>query len=436
MNIAIKDALIVTYVDDALVQKRASIFIEDETIARVGDPEGGQRTSRADVTINGESLIAIPGLVNLHSHAGPTAIRGLAEDLRLSEWLERYVNPAHAHLTREDAETDYRLSYLEMLKSGITHVLDLYRFVDEGVRVANELGIRATLAPYASDVYDSFERPEDMVKAVETYSSGNGLARVWAGFEHISYCTEACLEEVSRISRELHTGIHTHEFETLEFVEMVVKAYGRRPLHVLRQFGLLNGSLVLAHCVWPTPEELRTIAESGVKCAHNPTSNMKLASGVAPVPEMLRLGITVGLGTDGVKENNRLDLFQEMKYASLMQRVTGLDASLLPAPQVFRMATVMGNKALGMKAGQIREGYLADIVLLDASAPNLNPLYLDNVVSAVVFSAHPGNVKHVIVNGELVVRDGKHVKVNEDEVVRKAVVRGRQLLDRMRKDPT
>ena len=430
-EIAIKDVFVLSYIGDRIIQKRTSIFIEGNTISKVGDPDHENRFSKFDRVIEGKDLIAIPGLVNLHSHAGPTAIRGLAEDLRLSDWLKRYVNPAHRALRPEDAEADYSLSYLEMIKSGITHVLDLYRFPEVGIKVANRTGIRATIAPYTSDVYDYFEKVEDTIRNVEKLHEFHGLARVWAGFEHISYCKEGCLEMISKAASEYGTGIHTHEFETLDFVENVVRMYGKRPLSVFRQFGMLNSGLILAHCVWPTPEELRVMAEAGVSVSHNPVSNMKLASGIAPVPEMIRLDIKVGLGTDGVKENNRLDMFQEMKAASLIQRAVHENAQIMKAEDVFKMATVDGSKALKMRSGEIREGYLADIVLLDAKAPNLNPIYEDNVLSQVVFSAHPGNIKTVIVDGKTVVENGKSLMVDEKATVENSVRLGRNLLKRM-----
>lgn len=430
-RIAIKDVFIITYVNDVLIQKRASIFIEKNYIAKVGEADDENRFSKFDKIIDGKDLIAIPGLINLHFHSGPTAIRGLAEDLRLSEWLERYVNPAHKVLTPEDAEADYGLSYMEMIKSGITHVLDLYRYPEKGVKVANKIGIRTTIAPYTSDVYDYFEKVEETARNVKNLHEFHGTARVWVGFEHLSYCTESCLEAMSKLASEYNTGIHTHEFETLEFLDNVVKMFGKRPLSVFKQFGMLGSNLILAHCVWPTPEELRYMAEVGVSVSHNPVSNMKLASGVAPVPEMIRLGINVGLGTDGVKENNRIDIFQEMKVASLMQRVLYENAQIMKAHEVFKMATVNGSKALKMKSGEIREGYLADIVLIDAKAPNMNPIYDNNVLSQVVFSAHPGNVRDVIVDGKLIVKDRKVLTVNEDEIIKRSVKRGRDLIKKI-----
>ncbi|MDG6927070.1 MAG: amidohydrolase [Nitrososphaerota archaeon] len=433
MKTVIRNAILVSFVGEALIQKRGSIFVDNSIIAKVGELDQETRASSADMVIDGKDIILTPGFVNLHTHAGPTAIRGIAEDMPLTKWLETYVNPAHRVLRKEDAMTDYRLAYLEMLKSGITHALDMYRFPEVGVREANELGIRATLVPYTADVYDYFEGPDDTVRNVRMFSNTKGLGRVWVGFEHISYCTESCLELLSNAALEYKTGIHTHEFETLDFVENAVKKYGKRPLDVFKQFNMLNHKLILAHCVWPTPEELRVMAEAGVSIAHNPTSNMKLASGVAPVAEMIRLGINAGLGTDGVKENNRLDIFQEMKNASLIQRAITGNASLMKAAEVFKIATVNGNAALGIKAGQLREGYLADLVLIDATAPNINPLYLENSVSAVVYSAHPGNIIAVMVNGNMVVENGKHVHIDETSVIKNAREAGEALLKRIEK---
>ncbi|MGC9211703.1 MAG: amidohydrolase family protein, partial [Nitrososphaeria archaeon] len=312
--------------------------MEDNIITKVGEPDNENRFSKFGNVMEGGELIAIPVFINLHFHAGPTAIRGLVEDLRLSEWLNKFVNPAHTALKLEDAEADYSITYLEMLKSGITHVLDLYRFPEVGVNVANRIGIRATIAPYASDVYDYFEKVDDSVRYVKKLHEFHGLARVWDGFEHISYCSEYCLETMSNTASEYGTGIHTHEFETLDFVENVIKMYGKRPLSVFKQFRKLNSKLILAHCVWPIPEELIAMAEAGVSVYHNPTSNMKLVSGIVPVPNMLRLGMNVGLGTDGVKENNRVDIFQEMKNASLMQRVVHENTQIMKAEEAFKQS--------------------------------------------------------------------------------------------------
>ncbi|MEM3810758.1 MAG: amidohydrolase [Conexivisphaerales archaeon] len=431
MKTVIKDAILVSFVDDTLIQKRGSIFVDNSIITKVGELDQETRVSSADIIIDGKDTILTPGFVNLHCHAGPTAIRGIAEDLPLTKWLETYVNPAHRVLRKEDALADYRLAYLEMLKSGITHVLDMYRFPEIGVKVADELGIRSTLVPYTADVYDYFESPKNTVKNVHSFSNTTGLGRVWVGFEHISYCTESCLEQLSNAALEYNTGIHTHEYETLDFVENDVKRYGKRPIDIFKQFKMLNQRLILAHCVWPTPEELQAMAAAGVSVAHNPTSNMKLASGIAPVTEMLQFGINVGIGTDGVKENNRLDIFQEMKNASLVQRAISGNATLMKAAEVFRMATVNGNYALKMKAGQLREGYLADLVLIDAKAPNINPLYLENSISAVVYSAHPGNIVDVMVNGNIIIENGKHVIVDEAKIVESAGEAGASLLKRI-----
>jgi 5-methylthioadenosine/S-adenosylhomocysteine deaminase len=175
MITVIKDAILVSYVEDVLIQKRGSIFVDGPMIAKVGDLNFEYRASRADTVIDGSDIIVTPGFVNLHAHAGPTAIRGLAEDLPLSRWLEKYVDPAHRALSRDDAEADYGLAYLEMLKSGITHVLDMYRFPEVGIDVANGLGIRSTIAPYTADVYDYFEGLQDTLNNVSKYSSFSGM---------------------------------------------------------------------------------------------------------------------------------------------------------------------------------------------------------------------------------------------------------------------
>ena len=422
----------------AVVRLDASIFVEGDKITHVGEPTGEYRASRADVIIDAKGSAIIPGLINLHTHSGPMAVRGLAEDLPLTPWLETYVNPAHKYLTADDAHADYMLSYLEMLRAGITNSLDMYRFVEEGIKAANEIGIRTNLAPYCADLpqYDYFEDPDENIRLVNKYSSGAGNASVWLGFEHTTYCTDETLAKFGEFAQKKAVRIHTHESETKDFVENVRTRFKKGPIEVLKEYGLLGPRTVLAHCVWLTDQEIEIVSSAGASISHNPTSNAKLASGIAPVARMIQAGINIGLGSDGVKENNRMDLFQEMKTASILQRLLTNDAGVLRAEEVFRMATLNGNHALGMAAntGIIAEGFKADMVLIGLKKPHLTPIFggnRDNILAAIVYAVEGEDVDTVIVDGKVVLKDRKPVKVNEEEVMDLVRRKSVDLLDRM-----
>jgi len=421
-----------------VVRKDASIFVEGDRITHVGELAGEFRESRADVVIDAKGSAVIPGLINLHTHSGPMAVRGLAEDLPLTPWLETYVNPAHRYLTADDAHADYALAYLEMLKAGITNSLDMYRFVEEGIRVANEIGIRANLAPYCADLpqYDYFEDPEENIRLADRYSSGAGNASVWLGFEHTTYCTDEALARFGEFASKKPVRIHTHESETKDFVENVRARFKAGPIEVLKRYGLLGPRTVLAHCVWLTDQEIGLVGSAGASVSHNPTSNAKLASGIAPVTRMIGMGVNVGLGSDGVKENNRMDLFQEMKTASILQRLSTDDAAALGAKDVFRMATLNGNRALGTAGdtGIIADGFKADMALIGLRKPHLTPIFggaRDNILAAIVYAAEGEDVDTVMVNGRVVLKGRKPVNVNEDDVMELARRRSLGLLDRM-----
>ncbi len=380
--------------------------------------------------------VVLPGLVNAHLHSG--LLRGTAESMSLWDWLRTYVDPAHKALTPEISEAASLLCYSESVLAGTTSVLDMWRFPERSAAVAGRLGIRATLAPYVADEpeYDYFETLATNRAALEAcHGDHGGRVRVWVGLEHLMYCSEQCFRDAAALAEEFDTGIHTHSSETLWEVQESLTRWGRRPLHVMHQRGVLGPRTVVAHCVWLDDQEIEVLAATGTAVAHCPCSNMKLASGPARVGALRAAGVTVGLGSDGEKENNDLDLFGEMKAAALLEKVSTLDPMVGDPWTVLQMATVEGARALGLEAvtGSLEVGKRADVVVASLRGLHTTPVLrgsLSNVVAHLVFSSTGRDVRDVWVDGRPAVRDRRLVAVDEADVRTTAQAAAEELFER------
>jgi 5-methylthioadenosine/S-adenosylhomocysteine deaminase len=436
----IENGTVVTVDEENTVCPEGAVLVEGDRIAAVGDPEDVRASHRIDHAVDASGAAVVPGLVDLHLHSG--FIRGLAEDMPVFEWLNEHVDPTHEALGREEARVAYELCYAEMAQAGITCALDMYRFMDEAADVATEYGLRVTLAPYVADEYDYFETIEDNRRLVERrHGDADGRIRVWFGLEHLTYCTEEAYHRVAEYAAEYGegVGIHTHGEESREMHERLTAEFGHPPVVEFHERGILGPDTVLAHCCWLDSEERDLIAETGTGLAHCPVSNMKLASGVAPVPDLLDRGVPVGLGGDGIKENNRIDVIQEMKQAALLQKVHELDATLVPAERALRMATIEGARALGLadEIGSIEAGKKADLVVVDMEQFHTSPLLADrdpggyrNVVPNLVHAAGPADVDSVMVDGEWVVEDGTFLPADRAAVLDRHERATRRVLER------
>ncbi|WP_020650340.1 amidohydrolase [Solimonas variicoloris] len=403
-----------------------AVLVEDGRIADIG-PSAAllQRWPGVD-RHDARGQVLLPGLVNLHLHSG--LIRGTAEDMPVFAWLARHVDPKHRVLSADDAYAASRLCYAEALLSGTTTVLDMYRYMHRCADAAEQLGLRAVLAPYVADQppYTYFETLEANARLVEErHGSAQGRVRVWFGLEHLTYCTEAAFREAARLAEHYGVGIHTHGEESREMASRLHAETGLWPIELFHERGILGPRTVLAHCVWLQPQEIEILARTGTSVAHCPVSNMKLASGICPVPELLDAGVAVGIGSDGVKENNNLDLLEEMKFVPLLQKVRLLDARAMPAPQVLRMATIDGARALGLddEIGSLERGKKADLILVDFMRPHLTPVLhgaYGNVVSNLVYAARGSDVRLVMVDGQVLVRDGVLLRADVNELMRQA----------------
>lgn len=417
VDILIKDGYVITMDPERRVLEHGSVAIEGDRIVAVGK----DIRERAEVLVDAQGKAVLPGLINAHTHLSMTLLRGVADDMSLMEWLETRIWPIEKHLTAADCYVGALLGCLEMIKSGTTCFADQYFYMEDVARAVEEAGIRGVLS-YGIIELDDPKRRESELRAgekliKECHGKANGRVLTMFG-PHAAYtCSPECLAQVKELAGKYGIGIHTHIAETEEEVGKIMKKYGKRPLEHLDAIEFLGPEVLAAHCVCLTEQEIGVIRDRGVKPVHNPVSNMKTASGVAPVPEMLAAGIPVALGTDGAASNNSLDMFNEMKFAALLNKVHKLDPTAVPAQAVLEMATINGAIALGLEKeiGSLEVGKKADLVLIDLKKPHLAPLH--NVVSHLVYSAVGSDVDTVIVDGRILMRGRKVLTLEEDRVL-------------------
>lgn len=397
--------------------RQEPVYIEDNRIKAIG-VEKGQKT---DEVIDAQGKALLPGLVNTHTHAAMSLFKGMGDDMLLQQWLEERIWPAEEKLNGEKVYWGSRLAILEMIRTGTTCFNDMYFFMDDVARAAKETGIRAFLAYGFLDLMQEEKREEEIkeTKAFTKKINKMNEPRVQPAVAPHSVYTVSRdgLKWCKNFADENGLLMHIHLSETRKENEDCVSAKGKRPTAFLDGLGALGENVVAAHCAWLTKGEVKVLADRDVKVSHNPCSNMKLASGgVMPYTELHEAGVTVALGTDGNASNNNLDLFEEMKFAALLQKAHRWDARALPASQAWDMATVNGAKALGIHAGVIEEDALADLILVDLKKPELTPNH--DLVSNLVYSANGSCVTDVICDGELLMRHG--VVKGEDKTLEKA----------------
>ncbi len=394
---------------------RTNVFIEGSRIADLGP------SVEADQTIDGTDLALLPGLINTHTHAAMTLFRGYADDMELHEWLQEKIWPLEQKFQPEDIYWGTRLACLEMIRSGTTCFNDMYFHLEQQARAVEDAGIRAVLAEGFIDLLDPemgeelLSRSMELIKKVKTMNCD----RITLGLgPHALYTvSKESLQKMKEISDEEDMLIHFHLSETKEEVDNCRKEHGKSPTKYLQDIGFLGPKLLAAHSVWLDEEEIGLLAKAGVKVSHNPVSNMKLAvGGAVPYRQMKKAGINVSLGTDGTASNNNLDMFESMKFASLLQKFAFNDPTIMPAEDAFKMATINGAQALGIDAGVIEIGKLADLILVDLKSPSFNPNH--NLISNVVYSASGSCVDTMICNGKILMQGG--VVDGEEEVLDRA----------------
>ncbi len=390
-----------------------AILIEDSRIAAVGPRAEVEPMAAGAVHRALRDRLVMPGLINAHCHSG--LLRGTAEGLQVWDWLRVYINPMHRVLHPSEAEAASWLCYAESVLSGTTTVVDMWRFMDGSARAAEGIGNRLVMVPYvgAHPDYTYFDSLDDNEALLERWHGRrDGRIQAWVGLEHLFYTDAAGRHRAADLARRFDTGLSTHIAEAQGEVAAVQDLYGCRPVQALERLGLLQSRTLLAHCIWLDDEDIRTIARTGAAVSHNPVSNMKLASGAARTVDLLAAGIAVGLGTDGEKENNNFDMFEEMKGASLLAKLSRLDATALGAWDALRMATIEGARAIGQedRIGSLEVGKQADLIAIRTDTPRMTPLFGDgpwaNLHHNLVHAVRGGDVALTMVAGQVLVEDG------------------------------
>jgi 5-methylthioadenosine/S-adenosylhomocysteine deaminase len=443
-RILIRNGIVLPMTGGTTVFDPGSVLVDGDTIVAVGPVgalDGDPRAAGGGTeVVDASGHAVIPGLHNCHMHSG--LLRGTAESLSLWDWLRTYVDPAHRALTPEIARVASLQCYAEGLLAGTTSVMDMWRFLDGSAAVADRLGIRATLVPYVADDdgYDYFESIESnraLLESVGTHHAG-GRVRAWVGLEHLLYCTEGCFAAARALADEFDTGLHTHSSETPWEVDQSLQRWCQRPIELFHQRGILGPRTVVAHCVWLDDREIELLARTGTAVAHCPCSNMKLASGPARVADLRAGGVVVGLGTDGEKENNNLDLLEETKFAALLEKVSTLDPTGGDPWDILAMATIEGARALGLAdvTGSLEPGKRADLVTVSLGGLHTTPLlharYL-NVAAHLVFSASGRDVRDVWVDGRRLLDQGRPTTFDADDVRAEAQAAAEELFERREK---
>ena len=411
-NFVIKN---VQYFSSSGEVETGNIFIEGDKISKISSEEIDAKNFEI---IDGKNKFATPGFVNAHTHASMTLLRSYSDDKALMDWLNKDIWPIEAKMKKSDIKVGAELAAVEMIKSGTTSFADMYGPDMEVVaQVVETSGLRGILC---RGIIGLFDGDEKLATNVDLYKNWHGKAdgrvTVMFGPHAIYTCPPDFLKKIYNEAAKLGAEIHIHMNETQDEINDCIKNYGKRPFEVVAETGLFELGTLAAHCVWLSDEEIEIIKSKKIRVAHNPGSNMKLASGISPVPKLLQKNICVGLGTDGTSSNNNLDMLEEIRLAALLHKVNELNPLTIPAAEALKMGTEYGAKAVGLKnVGKLEENYKADIILFDMSGVDWQPCY--NPVSLLVYSANSSSVDTVIVDGKILMQNRELKTLDEEKII-------------------
>ncbi|SCZ04754.1 5'-deoxyadenosine deaminase [Alkaliphilus peptidifermentans] len=429
MKKLIKNAIIVTMNEKREIIK-GDILIEGDKIEKIAPTIV---VEDAEV-INADGKVVIPGLIQTHIHLTQTLYRGQADDLELLDWLKERVWPLEGSHTSESNYVSAKLGISELIKGGTTSIIDMgtVNHTDSIFEAIDESGLRAHAGKCMMDygvgvpatlMEDTEESIKESIRLLKKWhgKSNNRINYAFAPRFVVS-CTEELLVKVRDLSREYGVMVHTHASENRGEIELVQKDRGMRNVVYLHKLGLTGEKLILAHCIWLDEEEMKLLAETGTRISHCPNSNLKLASGIAKIPELLEMGAVVSIAADGAPCNNNMDVFQEMKSAALIQKARLLSPTVMPAQQVFELATIGGAKAMGLadKIGSIEEGKKADVVIVNLDKLHCYPSDEVDVVSRLVYAAQASDVDTTIIDGNIVMQNRQLLTLNEKEIMKDA----------------
>ena len=422
----IRAEYLLTMEDDLSVINDGAIAVSGTTIKEVGTYDEISKRYSADKVLGGKGKAVFPGLINTHSHAAMVYFRGLADDLPLQEWLEKHIWPAEGKWMSADFVDDaVGLACLEMLKSGVTTYMDQYFYQAVAAKKVLKIGMRGVLGAgvidfpftgYASSVEDYFTNAEALINE---FMDDELITPCIA--PHATYtCSPENYQRANEISEKYNVPIHTHVAETQFEISQIKDRYGKTPVEHLDALGLLSERFIAVHCVWLTDKDIELLAERKSGVSHCIESNLKLASGIAPIPKLLKAGVKVALGTDGAASNNDLSILGEMSTAAKVHKAISGDPTVLDSKTALLMATKNGADIIGLgdKIGTIKAGKKADIVIADLNKPHLSPIY--DIYSHITYSMRPSDIETVLVNGKVVVDNRTLTTMDEGEILAKA----------------
>lgn len=425
IDLVVKNGTVITLAKDRRVIPQGAVAVDKGKILAVGPSRDLESRYQGRQVLDAGGALILPGLINTHTHAPMALFRGIADDLRLMEWLERYIFPAEKqNVTAEFVKAGTRLAALEMIRSGTTTFTDMYYFEDQVAEAAKEAGLRVV----AGETLIEFPAPDNKtIEAALSYTET--FLKKWAGdplviaavAPHSTYlASPETLKAAGALADRYGAPILIHLSESTDEQTQVQKRYGKTPTQHLKDLGILRRGLVGAHGVWLSPGDRALLKDAGAGVAHCPESNMKTASGAAPVREMLAEGLRLGLGTDGAASNNDLDMFEEMLAAALLAKHATSDPTSAPAQAVLEMASLGGARALGFedRLGSLEPGKEADLITVGLEAPRLHPLY--DPISHLVYAAKGSDVRDVVVAGRVVMRDRQVLTLDEKAVLAEA----------------
>lgn len=419
-TILIKNAFILD--PEKGINAKKDLLIKDDLIYKI-DEEIVQ--DNVDKVIDAKDKILLPGFVNTHTHLSMALFRGLADDLSLDEWLNDNIWPMEANLNEYYCYIGALLGAVELIKSGTTTFSDMYFYMEDVAKAVEESGIRAVLSYGMIDFGDEEKRKAEIEKNMNLFknchNTADGRIKVFFGPHSPYTASEELLKEVRKLADENNIKIHIHVSETQKEIDDVSAEKGLRPFEYLDSIGFLGPDVLCAHCVWLSDEEIEIIKKHDVKISHNPCSNMKLASGIAPVKKLLDNDICVAIGTDGASSNNNLDIIEELKTASLLQKVSTLDPEALNSDEALAMGTIEGAKALGLddEIGTIEVGKKADLILIDTNNANMIP-DSSKLSSNIIYAANGFNVDTTICNGQILMENRQLTTLDEQDIYKKA----------------
>jgi 5-methylthioadenosine/S-adenosylhomocysteine deaminase len=421
-DILVHNGTILTMDSQNKIIHNGMVAISGSTISYIGKGEKDSIKAKKDLDTHGGLIL--PGLINSHTHAAMSLFRGLADDLPLMEWLHNYIFPVEGKMDADFVRVGTLLACAEMILSGTTTFCDMYLFEEEVARAAKETGMRSVVGEviydFPSPNYGTLEKGFIYTEALIERWEKDPLINIAVEPHSLFTCGEELLRKANDLALKKGVPLILHLAETKEEVNEIEKRFRKRPVQHLKDLGLLGSHLIVDHCVHINKSEIELLAENNVCIVHNPESNMKLASGVAPVPDMKAKGITVGLGTDGCASNNNLDLFGEMDMAAKLHKVNNLDPTVMNAQTLVEMATIDGAKVLGLEkiTGSLEVGKRADLIVIDTNKPHLVPMY--NPYSHLVYAASGHDVTHSIIDGNIVMEDRRLLTLDVEYIIERS----------------